>query len=253
MTLLISAEPIREVVPLLHPVIGDIFITGILLCPEDVNLRRRYSLVAISEYLGLLENKYISDSDIFEVDDQNLFNCQHVFFNTIVTYCGGYSSLSKILGKRSNDIIPELEKNRKHGLYIGEILGHALEDKLHGNEIASRTADIFSKIDDTKFDVKIEKQWKDQLSFRSNVWRKFVNVAHLWAAITHFDTPSTYGKIPVIRFDNLKLIGGIDCESPLLTFFKISAEYLKRATAKTKFKPLINQKKAVRFSFSELK
>jgi len=94
-------------------------------------------------------------------------------------------------------------------------------------------------------DIQIDKMWCNSDSFYVNIWSKFVNVSHLWAALGRFEPPRTYGTIPVIRFDELVLASGECCDSPLLKFIEISNEYLKIGTMRSQGKPLINKNKAI--------
>ena len=60
MMLALGVEPIQEVIPANDQVVVDIFLSGLMLYPENdkVDARRRFMLAAASEHIGLINDIY---------------------------------------------------------------------------------------------------------------------------------------------------------------------------------------------------
>ena len=94
-----------EIMPVIHTILGDVFISGLMLYPEPnkIELRRRYSISALSEYIGMLENKlYKCGDEITNIQKVSYFKC--TLFDTLIMNIGGYGLLSEMLWNKKYDI-----------------------------------------------------------------------------------------------------------------------------------------------------
>lgn len=254
MMLALGVEPIQEVIPANDQVAVDIFLSGLMLYPEDdkVDSRRRFMLAAASEYIGLINDRIYNPGEQ-NADVQSLSEYNNILVHTLMMNSGGFEALSKtLLMSSSGNLSKNINSRRIHGMYSGYIFSRALPHELSASAIASITATVFQALDDGRTGMHIEKMWLNEDSFRSNVWRVFSKVVHLWAALLHFDTPTTYGQIPVIRFNELRLLSGEECESPLLELLTLSEMYLEKVPTRSGHGLLINKEQSLRPSFFTL-
>jgi hypothetical protein len=251
MVLAIGVEPINEVIPAEDQVIVDIFLSGLMLYPEDdkIDARRRFMLAAASEYIGLVNDRHCH-SDEQDANVQFLAQYQNILVHTLILNSGGFGALSKtLLMSNSGNFSKNINSRRMHGMYSGYIFTRTLPHELSASAIASITATVFQTFDGGRNGIHVEKMWLNEDSFRSNIWRVFSKVVHLWAALLHFDTPTTYGQIPVIRFNELRLLSGEACESPLLELLALSEMYLEKVPTRSGHGLLINKEQSLRPSF----
>lgn len=191
--------------------------------PKDIEDRREYLYKALISYLAE-QARYASSVGLNPMETNKALI---YLFSSAQAAIGGLVDLDKyLLIQRKEDFRQAFNDRLCKGILTGLVLNTALGKRISLNEAIKQCVNVEQQAEHVKPDGEFKacgfsmKFTED--NFTKNIWPVFKDIAHLWAALSHFKyKDSPYVPLVFIDFDQIE----VDCLPPPLQGKKFVSNY----------------------------
>ena len=222
----------------LEPLLRDIVLSSIMLFPEAEEERTKYMIKLFLTIAAVQEQKAheAESTSSFQVVQKQI----GIFFADCIAGLGGWQNVAQtLLVGQQHDFQSAVLTRMRSGMLAGWILDLALAEKSSIQKATTSYCEVFQEGNghiEKFYDYPKSATFNvTEENIANNIWPDYQNVAHLWAACSHFkSTQDRLGSMFYHCFDCFEPNSSMDIPAGYEGFCLVAEKYREQGV---KFKP----------------